>query len=106
MSKNIRRNTKELQTTYGNYKNRLPQPVRTKIQNLVKFYEDRTIAQFTTADNLMRQIRTAKADKQKTTANNACDKIHGKHNDKEPLGQRMREARRKTKSEILLTPTQ
>ena len=55
MNKNIRHNTRALQTTYDNYKNRLKQSTRTKIQKLVVFYEDRKIAQFTTADNLIRQ---------------------------------------------------
>ena len=97
MSKNIKRNTRALQTTYDNYKNRLTQDTRTKIQNLINFYEDRKIAQFTTADNLIRQFITAKTDKQKTKANNAYDKIHDKHHDKEPLGRRMREAKKENK---------
>ena len=94
MSKNIKRNTKALQTTYDNYKNRLTQGTRAKIQNLINFYEDRKIAQFTTADNLIQQFITAKTDKQKAKANTAYDKIHDKHHDKEPLGQRMREAKK------------
>ena len=65
MSKNIKRNTRALQTTYDNYTNRLTQGTREKIQNLINFYEDRKIAQFTTADNLIRQFITAKTDKQK-----------------------------------------
>ena len=97
MSKNIKRNTKALQTTYDNYKNRLNQTTRDKIQNLINFYEDRKIAQFTTADNLIRQFITAKTDKQKTKANNAYDKIHNKHHDQEPLGQRMQKAKEENK---------
>ena len=97
MSRNIKRNTKALQTTYDNYKNRLAQAARTKKQNLINFYEDRKITQFTTADSLRRQFITAKTDKQKTKANNAYDKIHDKHHDKEPLGQRMQEAKKKNK---------
>ena len=97
MSKNIKRNTRALQTTYDNYKNRLTQSTRAKIQNLISCYEDRKIAQFTTADNLITQFITAKTDKQKTEANNAYDKIHDKRHDKEPLGQRMREAKTENK---------
>ena len=97
MSKNIKRNTKALQTTYDNYKNRVNQTTRDKIQNLINFYEDRKIAQFTTADNLIRQFITAKTDKQKTKTNNAYDKIHDKHQDKEPLGQRMQKAKEENK---------
>ena len=97
MSKNIKRNTKALQTTYDNYKNRLNQTTRDKIQNLINFYEDRKIAQFTTADNLIRQFITAKTDKQKSKANNAYDKIHDKHHDKEPLGERMQKAKEENK---------
>ena len=58
MSKNIKRNTRALQTTYDNYKNRLTQGTREKIQNLINFYEDRKIAQFTTADNLSEEDLT------------------------------------------------
>ena len=97
MTKNIKRNTRALQTTYDNYKNRLTQGTRAKIQNLLSFYEDRKIAQFTTADSLIRQFITAKSDKQKTKANTAYDKIHDKHHDKEPLGQRMRETKKENK---------
>ena len=97
MSKNIKRNTKALQTTYDNYKNRLNQTTRDKIQNLINFYEDRKIAQFTTADNSIRQFITAKTDKQKTKASNAYDKIHDKHQDKEPLGRRMQKAKEENK---------
>ena len=97
MSKNIKRNTRALQTTYDNYKNRLTQGTRTKMKNRINFYEDRKIAQFTTADNLTRQFITAKTDKQKAKANTAYDKIHDKHHDKEPLGQRMREAKKENK---------
>ena len=97
MSKNIKRNTRALQTTYNNYKNRLTQPVRTKIQNLISFYEGRKIAQFTTADNLIRQFIIAKTDKQIAKANTAYDKIHDKHHDKEPLEQRMREVKKENK---------
>ena len=97
MSKNIKRNTRALQTTYDDYKNRLTQGTRAKIQTLINFYEDRKIAQFTTADNLIRQFITAKTDRQKTKANTAYDKIHDKHHDKEPLGQRMREAKKENK---------
>ena len=97
MTKNIKRNTRALQTTYDNYKNRLTQSTRAKIQTLISFYEDRKIAQFTTADNLIRQFITAKTDKQKAKANTAYDKIHDKHHDKEPLGRRMQEAKKENK---------
>ena len=86
-----------MQTTYDNYKNRLNQTTRDKIQNLINLYDDRKIAQFTTADNLIRQFITAKTDKQKTKANNAYDKIHDKHQDQEPLGQRMQKAKEENK---------
>ena len=85
--KSITNNLRKLQ-------NRLSQSTRTKTQNPINFYEDRKIAQFTTANNLIRQFITAKTDKQKTKANTAYDKIHDKHHDKEPLGQRMQEAKK------------
>ena len=101
MSKNIKRNTRALQTTYDNYKNRLTQAVRTKLQNLINFDEDRKIAQFTTADNLMRQFITANADKrQKQTMHTT------KSTTKNHSGNECGKQKKKTKNEILLTPTQ
>ena len=94
MSKNISVTREHYKQPTTTTKTALTQPVRTNIQNLIDFYEDRKIAQFTTADNLIRQFITAKTDKQKTKANNAYDKIHDKHHDKEPLGQQMREAKK------------
>ena len=41
MGKNIKRNTRALQTTYDNYKNRLTQGTRTKMQNLINFIHHR-----------------------------------------------------------------
>ena len=67
------------------------------MQNLINFSEDRKIAQFTTADTLIRQFITAKTDKRKTKANNAYDKIHDKHHNKETVGRRMQEAKKETK---------
>ena len=67
MSQKIKRNTRALQTTYDNYKNRLNQTTSDKIQSLINFYEDRKIAQFTTADNLIRQFITAKTDNKRRT---------------------------------------
>ena len=97
MSKNIKRNTKALQTTYDNYENRLNQTTRDKIQNLINFYEDRKIAQITTADTLIRQFITAKTDEQKANANKAYDKIRDKYQDTDPLRERMQKAKEETK---------
>ena len=58
MSKAIKRNTEALQTFYNNRQNRIPQATRTKIQNIINVYSDRKIAQFTTADNLIRKLTT------------------------------------------------
>ena len=96
MSKNIKRNMRALQTTYNNYKNRLTQPVRTKIQNLINFYEGRKIAQFTTADNLIRQFIIAKPTNKKRKQTQHTTKSTT-HHDNEPLGQRMRYVKKENK---------
>jgi len=95
MSKNIQRNTKALETTARNYENRLTQATNTKINNLINLYRDRTIAQFTTADNAIRNFITARTDKAKEKANRQYQKIIGKHRSKEPLSVRMDESKRK-----------
>ena len=65
MSKAIKRNTEALRTFYNNRRNRIHQVTRTKVQNIITLYSDRKIAQFTTADNLIRKLTTAKTDKEK-----------------------------------------
>ena len=97
MSKAIKRNTEALQTFYNNKRNRIPQATRTKVQNIINLYSDRKIAQFTTADNLIRKLTTAKTDKEKTKAENEYNKIYDKHKDKEQLGQRMAQAKEDNK---------
>ena len=73
MSKAIKPNTEALQTFYNNKRNRIPQATRTKVQNIINLYSDRKIAQFTTADNLIRKLTTAKTEK--TKAENEYNKI-------------------------------
>ena len=97
MSKAIKRNTEALQTFYNNKRNRANQDTRTKVQNIINLYSDRKIAQFTTADNLIRKLTTAKTDKEKTKAEKDYDKIYDKHKDKEQLGQRMAQAKEDNK---------
>ena len=97
MSKAIKRNTEALQTFYNNKRNRIPQTTRTKVQNIINLYSDRKIAQFTTAENLIRKLATAKTDKEKTKAEKDYDKIYDKHKDKEQLGQRMAQAKEDNK---------
>ena len=98
MSKAIKRNTEALQTFYNNNKrNRITQANRTEVQNIINLYSDRKIAQFTTADNLIRKLTTAKTDKEKTKAEKDYNKIYDKHKDKEKLGQRMAQAKEDNK---------
>ena len=97
MSQAIKRNTEALQTFYKNKRNRIPQATRTKVQNIINLYSDRKIAQFTTADNLIRKLTTAKTEKEKTKAEKDYNKIHDKHKDKEQLGQRMAQAKEDNK---------
>ena len=93
MSKASKRNTEALQTFYNNRRNRISQATRTKVQNIIDLYTDRKIAQFTTADNLIRKLATAKTGKEKTKAENEFNKLYDKHKDKQQLGQRMAQAK-------------
>ena len=97
MSKAVKRNTEALQTFYNNRRNRITQATRTKVQNIINLYSDRKIAQFTTADNLIRKLTTAKTDKEKTKAEKNYNKIYDKHKNKEQLGQRMTQAKEDNK---------
>ena len=60
MSKTIQRGVKALETVYGFYKGRLNSATKTKIRNVIGLYDDRKIAQFTTADKLIRNFINAK----------------------------------------------
>ena len=97
MSKAIKRNTEALQTFSNNRRNRITQATRTKVQNTINLYSDRKTAHFTTADNLIRKLTTAKTDKEKSKAENEYNKIYDKHKDKEQLGQRMTQAKEDNK---------
>ena len=99
MSKAIKRNTEALQIFYNNKRDRIPQATRTKVHNTINIniYSERKIAQFTTADNLIRKLTTSKTDKEKTKAENEYNKIYDKHKDKEQVGQRMAQAKEDNK---------
>ena len=68
MSKTIQRGVKALETVYDFYKCRLNRATKTKIKNIIGLYDDRKIAQFTTADKLIRNFINAKTDQQKQKA--------------------------------------
>ena len=97
MSKNIKRNLDALQTFYQIRRNRINQSTRTQVQNIINLYSDRKIAQFTTADNLIRKLTTAKTEKDKEKAEKDYNKIYDKHRDKQKLSQRMAEAKEESK---------
>ena len=75
MSKAIKRNTEALQTFCNNRRSRIPQATRTKIRNIINLYSERKIAQFTTADNLIRKLTTPKTDKENAKAENEYNKM-------------------------------
>ena len=70
MNKTIQRGVKALETVYDFYKGRLNSATKTKIKNIIGLYDDRKIAQFTTADKLIRNFINAKTDQQKTQVTN------------------------------------
>ena len=82
---------------YDFYKGRLNSATKTKIRNLIGFYDDRKIAQFTTADKLVRNFINAKTDQQKQKASDQYNKAYDKHKERKPLGERMQTAKRDNK---------
>ena len=70
---------------------------RTKMKNIIDLYDDRKIAQFTTADKLIRNFINAKTDQQKQKASDQYNKVYEKHKEKKPLGERMQTAKRDNK---------
>ena len=75
-------NLKALETVYDFYKRRLNRATKTKIKNIIGLYDDRKIAQFTTADKLMRNFINAKTDQQKQKASDQYNKVYDTHKEK------------------------
>ena len=98
MRKFIKQNINALETTFKNYQSRFNKATKTKIRNVIDLYRNRKIAQFTTADNLIRNFINAKTDKQKQKANGQYDKVYQKHEEKKPLGERMQETKEENKT--------
>ena len=97
MSKTIQRGVKALETVYDFYKGSVNRATKTKIRNIISLYDDRKIAQFTTADKLIRTFINAKTDQQQQKANDQYNKVNEKHKEKKPLGERMQRAKRDNK---------
>ena len=75
----------------------LTEQLKQKIRNTISLYDDRKIAQFTTADKLIRNFINAKTDQQKQKASDHYNKVYEKHKEKKPLGERMQRAKRDNK---------
>ena len=56
MTKAIQRNITALEAVYDNYKKRFNRATKEKVRNILDLYSERKIAQFTTADNLIRNL--------------------------------------------------
>ena len=94
MTKAIQRNITALEAVYDNYKRRFNKATKEKVRNIIDLYSERKIAQFTTADNLVRKFITAKTAKDKEKADQEYNKIYDKHKDKPSLGERMEETKK------------
>ena len=94
MTKAIQRNITALEAVYDNYKRRFNKATKEKVRNIIELYSERKIAQFTTADNLIRKFITAKTTKDKEKADQEYNKIYDKHKDKPSLGERMEETKK------------
>ena len=94
MTKAVQRNITALEAVYYNYKRRFNKATEEKVRNIIDLYSERKIAQFTTADNLIRKFITAKTAKDKEKADQEYIKIYDKHKDKPSLGGRMEETKK------------
>ena len=97
MSKTIQRAVKALETVMDFYNGRINRATKSKIRNIIGLYDDRILAQFTTADKLVRNFINAKTDQQKQKASDQYNKVHEKHKEKKPLGEIMQTAKRDNK---------
>ena len=96
MTKAIQRNITALEAVYDNYQRRFNRATK-KARSIIDLYSERKIAQFTTADNLIRKFITAKTPKDKEKAEKEYNKIYDKHKDKPRLGERMEERKQEDK---------
>ena len=82
MSKTIHRGVKALKTDFDF--GTLNSATKTKVRNIIGLYDDRKIAQFTTADKLLRNFINAKTEQLKQKAsdqyNKVCEKNTRKRN--------------------------
>ena len=93
MTKAIQRNITALEAVYENYKRHFKKATKEKVRNIIDLYSECKIAQFTTADNLIRKFITAKTSRDKEKAEKEYSKIVDKHKDKPRLGERMEETK-------------
>ena len=80
MSKTIQRGVAALEAVFDLYNGRVNRATNTKIRNIIGLYDDRKIAQVTTADKLIRHFINAKTDQQKQKANGQYNKVYDKQN--------------------------
>ena len=97
MTKAIQRNITALEAVYDNYKRCFNKATKEKVRNIIDLYSEGKIAQFATADNLIRKFITAKTPKDKEKADKEYNKIYDKHKDKLSLGERMEETKQENK---------
>ena len=82
MSKTIQRGVAALEAVFDLYNGRVNRATNTKIRNIIGLYDDRKIAQFTTADKLIRNFINAKTDQQKQKASDQYNKVYDTHKEK------------------------
>ena len=95
--KSIQRNIKALEGTLRANRNRLT-PTKQKVRDVTELYEDRKIAQVSTASKMINELVTATTKKDKEPARANYEKLVERHESKKPLGERM-EASKKENTE-------
>ena len=96
--KSIQRNIQALEGTLRVNRNRLTPTTKQKVRDVIELYEDRKIAQVSTASKMINELVTATTKKDKERARANYEKLVEKHESKKPLGERM-EASKKENTE-------
>ena len=96
--KSIQRNIKALEGTLRANRNRLTPTTKQKVRDVIELYEDRKIAQVSTASKMINELVTATTKKDKERARANYEKLVERHESKKPLGERM-EASKKENTE-------
>ena len=93
-TKPIRRNISALESIFKANRNRASNETKNRVRTIIDLYTDRKISQVSTAMNSITQLLMATTPSDKTKATKQYDRLIEKHEEKQPLAQRMERSKK------------